>query len=266
MKHEQPAPEFATAPHQGAEGTQPGRNRSHIWVGLFILAVGAVLLLRQTGVLFPHWLFTWPVLLIGFSLIGALKEGFRPGGWIPLGLVGAVFLVDKLYPHIHVQRFAWPVLIMTAGLWIILKPRSKSHWNACTKHGSSVNTLPREADETDASADPSDYVDITSVFGGVKKIVLSKNFRGGEIVNVMGGSEVNLTKADFRNRVVVECTNIFGGTKLIVPPTWDVQNEVVAIFGGVDDKRQITGDLARPEKVILLQGTCLFGGIDIRSY
>ena len=61
-------------------------------------------------------------------------------------------------------------------------------------------------------------------------------------------------------------TNIFGGTKLVVPPTWDVQSEMVAIFGGVDDKRQIKGVHLDPNKVLILDGTCIFGGIEIRSY
>ncbi|HZH94371.1 MAG TPA: LiaF domain-containing protein, partial [Flavisolibacter sp.] len=104
------------------------------------------------------------------------------------------------------------------------------------------------------------------VFGGIKKIVLSKNFKGGDLVNFMGGSEINLTQADFSGRIRIETTNVFGGTKLIVPPTWDVQSEVVAVFGGVDDKRQLIGTGVDPNKVLVIEGTCIFGGIEIRSF
>ena len=33
---------------------------------------------------------------------------------------------------------------------------------------------------------------------------------------------------------------VFGGTKLIVPPHWKIETEeVVAVFGGLNDKRQV---------------------------
>ena len=82
----------------------------------------------------------------------------------------------------------------------------------------------------------------------------------------MGGSEINLTQADFNGTIRIDTTNIFGGTKLFVPANWDVQSEVVAIFGGVDDKRHLNGHAIDPKKVLIIEGTCLFGGIDIRSF
>jgi hypothetical protein len=82
----------------------------------------------------------------------------------------------------------------------------------------------------------------------------------------MGGTEINLTQADIHGKVMIEATNVFGGTKLIIPPTWDVQSNVVTLFGGIDDKRQLNGEAPDPAKVIYLSGTCVFGGIDIRSF
>ena len=82
----------------------------------------------------------------------------------------------------------------------------------------------------------------------------------------MGGTEINLTQADIQNKVTIDTTNIFGGTKIIIPPTWDVQSDIVAIFGGVDDKRQILSQASDPTKTIRLSGICIFGGIEIRSF
>lgn len=95
---------------------------------------------------------------------------------------------------------------------------------------------------------------------------MSKNFKGGDITNFMGGTEIDLTQADINGQIKIDATNIFGGTKLIVPPTWDVHSNVTCIFGGVDDKRQFNGEILNPDKVIHLDGTCLFGGIEIRSF
>ena len=57
-----------------------------------------------------------------------------------------------------------------------------------------------------------------------------------------------------------------GGTKLIVPPTWDVQSEMVAIFGGVEDKRRINPEMINRNKRLILMGTAFLGGLEIRSY
>jgi hypothetical protein len=39
----------------------------------------------------------------------------------------------------------------------------------------------------------------------------------------------------------------------------------VSIFGGTDDKRQTLTE-ADPNKVLVLEGTVIFGGIEIKSY
>lgn len=260
------------ADSNGDGGTRASRN--HIWAGLFILAIGVVLLLRQSGFDFPVWVFTWPMILIALGVLGAIKQRFRPGGWIMMLLIGGIFLCDSLLPNIAIQQYAWPILIMAVGFWIIVRPkthhkgfaqcgrRHRARWKDGNNSWQSRDNIA----DIPESRDASDYIDVTSVFGGIKKIVLSKNFRGGDVVNVMGGTEVNLVQADIQSPIVIDATNIFGGTKLIVPSTWDVHSEVVAIFGGVDDKRHIGNETPNPSKIIKLTGTCLFGGIEIRSF
>ena len=95
---------------------------------------------------------------------------------------------------------------------------------------------------------------------------MSKNFRGGEIVAVLGGAEINLAHADFDGVIRLEAVSVLGGTKLIVPPNWDVQSEMVAVFGGVEDKRVIRPELIDPNKKLVLEGTCFLGGLEIRNY
>jgi len=239
-----------------------------MWTGLFLLIIGGLLLAREAGVLFPAWFFSWPVLLIGFGLFIGAKHGFRSWGWIVPILIGGVFLYDKINPEINFRPYLWPIIFIALGLVFILKPRRSYHcWkDADGKWQKATIADNTTTDPSDFTTDRRDFVDTTSVFGGVKKNVLTKSFKGGDIVNFMGGSEINLTQADFNGRIKIDATNIFGGTKLIVPPNWDVQSEVVAIFGGVDDKRQLNGDAMDPNKVLILDGTCLFGGIEIRSF
>jgi predicted membrane protein len=82
-----------------------------------------------------------------------------------------------------------------------------------------------------------DYLDTVAVFGGVRKNVTSKDFKGGEVVCVLGGAEINLSQSIINGQASLELVNVLGGTKLIVPPHWEIKSEVVAIFGGIEDKR-----------------------------
>jgi len=243
------------------------RSRHPKWVGLFLLVVGAVLLARQLGVLFPVWFFTWPVLLIAIGLLIGFQHNFRNRGWIFPVLVGTVFLIDNLTPGLNIKNFIWPIIIIALGLLFIFRPKTSRHWEKWNRDNWEEGKQPwTKGYDIPASGDNNDFVDITCVFSGIKKIILSKNFKGGDITNFMGGTEINLTQADINGRITIDATNIFGGTKLIIPSTWDVQSSVIAIFGGVDDKRQLTGAALDPAKTIHLDGTCLFGGIEIKSF
>ena len=111
-----------------------------------------------------------------------------------------------------------------------------------------------------------DFVDSTSIFGGTKKNIFSKNFKGGDLVNIFGGADIDLSQADFTGTAVIEVTFIFGGTKLIVPSNWAVKSEAVVIFGSVEDKRKMQTISENPDKVLLIKGTIIFGGVDIKSY
>lgn len=252
-------------------------ERSRIWVGFFLLVLGGLFLLRTSGaVLFPSWLFTWPVLLIVIGLFSGIRHGFRNIGWIFPVVIGGIFLADRLSPDFNLRPYLWPILLIAAGLFVIFRPKGRH----CRRGGGRDddfqpgnenvrnNTPARIEDRQDwqqAMTDGTDVIDATAVFGGVKKNLLSKNFKGGDITTFMGGAEINLTQADFTGRVMIDCFNMFGGTKLIVPPDWEVQSNVVAIFGGVDDKRPPVPATAS-NKVLYLDGTCIFGGLEIKSY
>ena len=82
----------------------------------------------------------------------------------------------------------------------------------------------------------------------------------------MGGTEINCSQAEITGRVKLDITQIFGGTKLIVPAHWTIKSTVTSIFGGFEDKRSPSGINSDPGKVLVLDGTTIFGGIEIKSY
>ncbi|RYZ26242.1 MAG: hypothetical protein EOO10_16120 [Chitinophagaceae bacterium] len=249
-----------------------GAEKGRIWVGLFLLVAGGLFLARESGVFFPSWFFSWPVLLIAIGIFSGLRHGFQRIGWLFPILIGSIFLFDKISPDINLRPYLWPIILIAAGLFIIFRPKRSRYCGPgggnddnSFSEGAATGRNETTAQWEQAMTDRNDVVDVTAVFGGVKKNLLSKTFKGGDITAVMGGAEINLTQADFDGKVMIDCFNMFGGTKLIVPPDWEVQSDVVAIFGGVDDKRPPVTNAA-PNKVLYLDGTCLFGGLEIKSY
>ena len=271
--------------------TKKPRNGKAL-AGIILLMAGLVLLFRQFDFFFiPHWFFTWPMWLIGWGLfVGARSNFHKPSAFI-LILLGVIFLIDD---NIHgASDFIWPLGIIAFGLWMILRRNSNfdtgkwvhkwdkqgrkwENWDMKTNSWK----VPNEpvADDTSSTVPPGgpgpsryrttgdDYLDTVSVFGGVKKTILSKDFKGGEIVNIFGGAELDFTLAEINGRVIIDITQIFGGTKIIVPSHWKVVSDLAAVFAGVDDKRiKNTADV-NSDKVLVLTGVSIFAGVDIRSY
>jgi predicted membrane protein len=246
-------------------------------VGLIMLGVGCLLLLRTLDIFFvPGWIFSWPVFLILIGSYIGYRQGFdRPSAFVPI-IIGVIFLSNRIIPDMDLSRFFWPLLIIAFGVWMIMgrkTPKGLDNLGRWDKNSDYDTGLGRQTEQTANGNDnpagsahfPEDKIESVSIFGGIKKNVVSKNFQGGEIVNFFGGAEINLMQADINGRINLEVVQVFGGTKIIVPANWTVHSEMVAIFGGVEDKRPPQLNAA-PDKVLVIQGTSLFGGIDIKSF
>lgn len=123
-----------------------------------------------------------------------------------------------------------------------------------------MNTVASEYTHSD------DHIESVTVFGGVKKNVISKNFKGGEVVVVFGGGEFNLMQADFEGTVILELVQVMGGTSLIIPSDWEVKSSLVTFLGSIEDKRPVQPPTNNAAKILVIQGTAVMGGIEIKSY
>ncbi|WP_411273320.1 LiaF transmembrane domain-containing protein [Daejeonella sp.] len=251
-------------------------------VGIILLGVGCILLLRTLDIFYiPGWVLSWPVLMIVIGCFIGSRQGFdHPSAFVPL-IIGVIFLSNRILPDMDLSRFFWPLLVIGFGVWMIMGRKTPKinnlSWNKKSREESySVSNTetdtagagpgdPLNPDLAASAPYPEDLIESVSIFGGVKKNIVSKNFRGGEIINFFGGSEINLMQADINGRINLEVVQVFGGTKIIVPANWTVHSEMVAIFGGIEDKRPPQLNVAA-EKVLVIQGTSIFGGIDIKSY
>lgn len=262
--------------------------------GLILITVGCVIMLEKLGAHMPDWVISWPMFLLAIGLYSGFKNQFRKPMALVLIAIALLFVTDDIVPQMNITDFFWPLMFICIGGFLIMG-RNRKGWKSNWRESmDEFNWKPAQpngpvdpanpvagpaglaAGEPGASAEFSgfgrssdsyeDFIDSVSVFGGVKKNITSRNFRGGEIVNFMGGAEVNLTQADFSGTIILDVTQIFGGTKIIVPPHWNVHSEMSAIFGGVEDKRPVHAETSDPSRKLVIKGTSIFGGIDIRSF
>jgi predicted membrane protein len=269
-----------------------------IWIPLGFLFVGGALLMRQLGLDMPDWLFSWQMILIVIGIFSGFAHAFRGPGWLIMILIGTFFLFDQWIPGLNIHKFIWPAAIILVGLIMLIRPKRSPwmdhNWHGRWRHRNYERWQRRRArrgypgmgDYPGGPDNPSsgsttgstsgmgyssksfsseDYIDATTVFGGIHKNILSKNFKGGDITIFMGGAELNLSQADIQGTAALDITQIMGGTKIIVPPHWEVRSQVTSVFGNIEDKRMnITS--TNPEKVLIIDGSSVFGGIEIRNY
>lgn len=246
------------------EMKQRNKRSSEKWIGLAVLAVGVLILLRNLNLPVPSILFSWPIILIVIGVIIGLKDSFKGSSWLIMIGLGGFFLLMKEFPEWNLRNFIAPAILIAIGLSFILRRRSSSY-EVPELINEPSNTNSNYISSTPIDADgPGDVLDVAAVFGAVKKNCYSKNFKGGESVAIFGGSEINLMHADFNGTIKLELVNVFGGTTLFVPAHWQIRSEAVAIFGAVEDKRPRPAGVSS-DKIVLLEGFVMFGGIDIKS-
>ncbi len=233
-------------------------QRGRIISGIILIIVGSLFFARKLGIEFPDWLFSWPMFFISLGFYVGGKHNFSNPSWLILVGLGSVLMLERFYPSIQIHEFFWPVVLIAIGAFLIVKPR-RNRYARWMNAKEMANCMSSETNEN--------KIEINAVMGGVKKVVLSKDFSGGEVNCVLGGAEINLTQADMLGTAVIEINNVFGGTKLVVPANWEVQSEVMVVLGGVEDKRpRVSDNLSANMKRLVLKGNCIFGGIDIKSY
>ncbi len=232
--------------------------------GLALVISGVLYLLDRSGtIITPIRFLSWEFLLIIAGIYIGEKHNFKNLSWLVCIGIGLYFILDDFYPHFDLRFYFGPLLLIALGAYFLFSPRA---FKGRTRKARFNHSNSYEKGFASDNAGSDDYIDIVSIFGGVNKNVMSKQLKGGEATSIFGGTELNLMQADFQGKVILELTQVFGGCTLIVPPNWDVKTEIVSIFGGVEDNRPTQNIIPDPHKVLLIKGTSIFGGIEIKSY
>lgn len=247
---------------------QQSNRRGKIATGMIFVFFGILYLMNASGVALEDWVISWQTIMISIGVVVLIKHKFRKLFGYAVIVVGTLFLFKEWYPELFNGKLIWGAGIIAVGLMFIFRPnhhrndcehKFKRRWKKHHTYFSEMENLEQVSKD--------DFIDAVAIFGGVNKNVVSKQFRGADIVTIFGGSEINLSQADFTDKVVLDITMIFGGSTLVIPANWQLKSEMVTIFGGIEDKRAVTALMPdQEEKVVILRGTCLFGGIEINSY
>jgi predicted membrane protein len=240
-----------------SEEQEKNSFRAKMLTAFFVILFGVLILLRQMGINFPEFLLSWKLIIILVGLIDLVKKSFKSTFGYILILIGVLFIFNDIYPYTIQTRFIWPVLLIVIGISIFIK----------ALRGNKTKTeFTILSEENSDKINSDNYLKSTAFFGGVTKNIVTKDFQGANVTTVFGGTELNFTHADFDKKVIVDLTTVFGGVNLIVPSNWKVQSNITSLFGGIEDKRQSNLLNEDENKVLILKGNCVFGGVEILSY
>lgn len=232
----------------------PKSNNKRIVIGLVLITLAALLFADNFDIMpwgWEHYVFTWQSLLIVIGLISLAKNESRTTG-IVLIAVGAFFLLAKIYAFPYgIRHLFWPAVLATVGILLIVK--HKDHHRHVFTGNQEVNA--------------DDIIDDVAIFGGSEQKIKSRNFKGGKITNIFGGSTFDMLEAQLApGQNVMDVFCMFGGSKFIVPADWKVRVDVTAIFGGFSDKRKsISTSENSYDREFVIKGVVLFGGGEIKN-
>lgn len=273
------------------------RNDGSIAFGVIILGIGLVLLFRKFGLYIPDWVLTWPMILIAVGTYTLISQQFKSFFGSVVLFIGVYFLLKREFDlDLGLDQFIWPVGLIALGIYLILHKKQENknleevrkNWESSRKKKTEASSSEKiesaevvddaaASKEEPTKAPDSGFVRATGtafmdrinesvIFSGVNRKLMTKDFQGGKATVIFGGLDLDLTQVDFTGVVTLDLEVGFGGVKLLVPPHWDVRTEVSNIAAGLEDKRMFREGGVDTNKVLILKGTLLFSGLEIKSF
>ena len=237
-----------------------------VLIGIALVVVALLVLLRNFDLipyeLFPYWLFSWKTAFIVGGLVALGNRTNKTVGVVLISIGLFNLLPDVLgVPRDVLRKLFIPAVLLGIGLLFIFRQRlgSGADWQNFGGNFRSPRAIPGLSTE---------YINEFAMMGGGERVITSVNFKGGSASALMGSLKLNLMGAQLaEGDHVLDVMTLMGGTEIILPKEWNVKPEVMAIFGGVDDKRRPLPGLAIDStRTLFIRGVALFGGVEIKSY
>jgi hypothetical protein len=231
--------------------TSRGGLTPHLIFGLIIMFVGIVLTLDVLELLNARDILRyWPVALIAFGVANMTQAGDR-GGLVRGGLMtffGTWWLLTMLHvlPS-HSWRLFWPLLLVVAGGALVAQTMQRT------------TEPPR--------GDANERVNIIGILGGGNRTSTANPFRGGDLVAVMGGGQVDLRRAIIPpgEQAIIDIVSMMGGFEIIVPESWAIDDRTFPVMGGVGNETRPAVPVGGQYPTLILRGVLFMGGVNIRN-
>lgn len=216
-------------------------------LGLFLMSLGVLFTLGNLGLIETRrYLRLWPVLLIAVG-VQKLAQPLRTPGrgvggvWV---VIGSWLLLGNLGLLRFGFRDLWPVALVMVGGSIV--------WRAV--RGT------RESDGTESHA----FVNAMAIMGGTERKSNSQDFRGGDMIAIMGGCALDLTQASMVNgEVTIDTFAFMGGIEIKVPADWSVACKGLPLMGGFEDAT--TPPASDTGKRLVVTGVAIMGGVEVHN-
>lgn len=223
------------------------KNITKLLWGFVLIGLGLIIGLNSFGItnidiFFDGW---WTLFIIIPCLINLFNKKEEKTGNI-IGLIIGVLLLlscQDILSFDMIAKLIVPVILVIIGLSLIFK-----------------NTLQKNISDKIKIEKKNGLENITATFSG-QRVNKEEEFKGANLDAVFGGVTLDLTNAKIEKDAVIEASAVFGGVVILVPKDVNVQVKSTSIFGGVTNKIQNKKD---NEKVIYIEATSLFGGVEIR--
>ncbi len=217
-------------------------NTKQTTLGLLVIIAGVLVLLTNLDVgparnLMSNW---WPLFIVAGGLF-MLWSNKRNYVWATIVmLIGALLTLKAAdIVDLDIGAMIWPLIIVGIGLNLIAESR-KTHTRPDTKSEG----------------------DISAILGGNASINNSDDYKGTSVNIIMGGVELDISKATIKKEATIHTSVIMGGLELRVPENAVIKNQTTALLGGLEDKTHAVKTKDAP--TIYIEGSIIMGGIEIK--
>jgi len=243
-----------------SENTPPSRNAARLFAGLVVVALGALALLDNFGILHIEriWRF-WPLILVAVGFAKLLQPwGNRvlPGGLI-LTALGLWLLLENLGIWPYSLGVLWPLFVVAIGAFLI--------WGGMgLRSGGSPASLVGGFRGGGSAADGESRISSFSILGGVVHHPRTQDFQGGDASAILGGCKLDLREAAIKGEeAILDVFALWGGIEITVPRNWRIVIRGTPILGAFDDKTGSSKDEAGPR--LIIRGAVIMGGVEIKD-
>lgn len=104
-------------------------------LGILLLVIGAIFMLRNTGLDIPHWILSWHTAMLGVGLWLGYRRNFESGSWLAIAIIGGIFtLKDISLFDFDLSRATSALVLIGLGAYLILKPKKIKSFDQFGQH------------------------------------------------------------------------------------------------------------------------------------